>query len=282
MSLKTYLVLMLTGANCIKVHHRLQRQHYIAGAKLSPVAQFRTGYDVWPRSHVRFAEVHWCVSVASSGTSLICCIGCGLSSFLLQILLSAVNDTSNERFSDLHHTVSSVMETFNFWADLDLSSPLSCLASSLGITEECDLALVTFLNQMNLKPEELQALTLFPTAAAALFVSDRWLKSVYIPPIEAFGDNEHIIPFATAKLSVCFHALITLHDVQAKSFETSVYTMPMTNKIYEEQQKFKLYADQYLRVAAQVLLSSRATEVDKSPHLPYRAMGLMLESFIRH
>lgn len=199
-----------------------------------------------------------------------------------QMLFSALNAASCERFSDLHHTVCDALETFNPWADLDLTSPLACLASSLGITEEIDLSLLSFVNQMNLKPEELQILTLFPTAAAALFVSDRWLKSVYIPPIEAFGDNEHIVPFATAKIAMCFHALLTLHDVQPKSFETSVYSMPRVNKISEEEQKFKLYVDQFLCIASQILLSSRATEVDRSPHLPYRAMGLMLELFIRH
>lgn len=197
------------------------------------------------------------------------------------MLYSALNATSSEKFSDLYQTVTSGVQTFNAWADLDLSSPLSCLATSLGITEEIDLSLVSFFNQMNLKPEELQILTLFPSAAAALFVSDRWLKSIYIAPIEAFGDNEHIISFTTAKLSMCFHALISLHDIQPKSIDSSIYTMPRTNKILEEQQKFKMYVDQYLRVAAQILLTSRATEVDKSPHLPYRAMGLMLEFFIR-
>jgi hypothetical protein len=206
------------------------------------------------------------------------------------MLLSAVKSVSEDKYADLFHVVRTAAESVNPWGGpADLLAPLACLASSLGQVDELDLSLFAFVSQLKLKPEDIQALRLFPVAAASLFVSEQWTRSAFIPQVEAFNDNEHAMQFATAKLMTCFYSLLSGvpsppagKDDEENDSAAARYVVPLINKVHEEKSKFLAYLSRYLNIAAQTLLTLRSNEQEKSLHFPYRAMSLMLDFFVRH
>lgn len=203
------------------------------------------------------------------------------------MLLTATKEVFAEKFPDLHSVLRTATQSVAPWASVELLTPLACVASSAGLTDELDLSLVAFLAQLGLSQEELQAMQLFPAAAAALFVSDQWGRSQYLLGVEAFHDNEHAVQYAVGKLLSCFYTMMTAAGVPAVPVDLEDggrddrYHLPKTSKQAEERGRFKEYATKYVQMAAQTLLTLRASEQERSQHYPYRAMSQMLDFFVR-
>ena len=94
----------------------------------------------------------------------------------------------------------------------------SSLSSSNDLTtsSEKDLSLCATLARLDLVSDQKESLHLFPSAAATLFLSDKWEKSIYLPQYEAYMNNEHCIQIALSKL---FSTLYTLSTCNLGQFD---------------------------------------------------------------
>lgn len=198
------------------------------------------------------------------------------------------------RFGDLQSALRDGVDAMDFYTEPQLGTALACLASDMGISsEERDLALCAALTKTNLAGDK-EILNLFPAAAAALFVSDKWEKAHYLPRLEAFDNNEHCIQVALVKLFSCFFTLYSsnLGQEQHDPAEStgSVASVEEQNELGEVKkvakrlvvrENYKHYVERYLRIASQTLLVQREGEVHKkaSAQAPHRCMSLMLEYF---
>mmetsp|Transcript_17413 Transcript_17413/g.29193 ORF Transcript_17413/g.29193 Transcript_17413/m.29193 type:complete len:313 (-) Transcript_17413:599-1537(-) len=226
----------------------------------------------------------------------------------------------------MRSAVEEAVRALDFYSDAELGTPLACLAADLGITgtagagggaangaEDRDVALCAALARLNLAAEK-DALMLFPIAIAALFVAPQWQKSVYLPKLEAFSNNEHLIQLALWKLSSSFFILAGAaagtsegvsgagdgnapegesHNSEGDDGTAAGATASgMSNTTVDEsvavnhqmlvRNRYKRYVERYVAVAAQILLIRREADipVNSTPHPPYRAMSTMLDTFV--
>jgi hypothetical protein len=188
-------------------------------------------------------------------------------------------------------------ESLDFYCEPVLSQALACVAADLGIpSEDCDLALAAALTKLNLSADK-EVLQLLPTVAAALFVSDKWEKAVFLPKLSAFENNEHCVQVALVRLFSAFFLLsqttlgaehsdpleaLAAPAEPAVGQEADEAGVPKVAKRLAVRDRYKAYVERYLRIAAQTLLVQRENEhkaAKHAPQLPHRSMTIALEFF---
>jgi hypothetical protein len=254
-----------------------------------------------------------------------------------QMLHAAVAACFAPRFADIHTAVRTALGSLDLYGEAELVTPLACLAADMGISaasgaaavafgmgttaaavgggvggagsgasggagggaggeDDRDLALTAALAKLNLTNNK-AVLYLLPAAAAALFVSDKWDHSAYLPKLEAFENNEHCIQIAASKLFSSFFALVNspvgpAYDPQG---DIEFIAGPPLARLEEEagkltkrlavRDRYKHYVERYLCISAQTLLVQREAESrQKSSYsqaqAPYRCLSILLEYFV--
>lgn len=210
------------------------------------------------------------------------------------MLHDALSASYTSRFNDIKSALHNGVDAMDFYTEPQLGTALACVAADMGIPDgERDIALCAALTRTNLASDK-DVLNLFPIAAAALFVSEKWEKSHYLPRLEAFENNEHCIQFALAKLFSCFFTLYSStlgqdpkdipDNISIPDSETDADAPVEVKKVATRlatRDKYKQYVERYLRVSAQTLLVQRDGEVSKraASQSPHRSMSLMLDYF---
>jgi hypothetical protein len=215
-----------------------------------------------------------------------------------QMLHEAVHECYSLSLGDMQSALQAGAESVDYYCAPTLASSLACLASDLGIpSEDCDLALAAALTKLNLSADR-DMLDLLPVVAAALFVSDKWERAVYLPGLGAFENNEHCIQVALGRLFSSFFLLSQTplggtegddpldalgSSQQVEGENTAEESVRKVSKRLTLRARYQAYVDRYLRVSAQTLLVQRETEGKAgkyAPQLPHRSMTIALEYFV--
>ena len=219
------------------------------------------------------------------------------------MLHGALNVCCSLRLGDVQNVVRDAVNALDFYSEPELGGALACLAADLGIpAEERDSALCSALLRLNLTADK-EVLHLLPPMAAALFVCDKWEKSLYLPTHAAFENNEHCIQFALSKLFASFFALASMVQDTTESagplsgsilgsyqsLDASVEGQDKLQKVAKRlivRDKYKHYVERYLRISAQTILVQRENEAKQegkqkcSAQVPHRCMSIALEYFV--
>lgn len=210
----------------------------------------------------------------------------------------------------MQKALQSAVSSIDLQCEPALSLSLACIAADMGLSsEDCDLSLTASLCKLDILQDK-EVLFLLPNLAAALFASEKWERSQYLPSLEAFENNEHLIQRALIKLfDVFFTIAHTSLSAEARDPLDALaggaggqVGFAVGDAEEEEQQshhsgkvcprltmrdRYKQYVARYVRIAAQTLLVQRENE-GKIPHqrhtaqLPHRSMTAALEYFTIH
>lgn len=215
-----------------------------------------------------------------------------------QMLHSAMNVCYSLRLGDMQSVLRDAVTSLDFYSEPQLGASLACLAGDLGIpSDERDMALCSALLRLNLSTDK-EVLQLLPPMAAALFVCDKWEKSLYLPTHAAFENNEHCIQLALSKLFSSFFVLASLtqddsgpSDPLSGSILGTYHSggqsegaegLQKVAKRLIVRDKYKQYVERYLRISAQTILVQRENEVKQKgqAQVPHRCMSIALEYFV--
>jgi len=133
---------------------------------------------------------------------------------------------------------------------------LSCVGMDSGTLLHPDLSLLATLRHLNSNSDDHRLFDFLPCAYAAIFLSDYWKRSQFIPSMDAFSNNEHTIALALNYLLQAFHAREGNRTIIQKS------------------------AENYIEASAFVLLRMRSNERTEYRDFPLRSMFAMLEQFV--
>ena len=217
------------------------------------------------------------------------------------MLHAAMRECYGLNFGDMQAALSSAVSSLDTYAEPSLALPLVCIASDMGIeSADSDLALTAALMKLDLGNDK-EVLHLLPCVAAAVFVSEKWERSNYLPKLCAFENNEHCIQDALVKLFGSFFILsqtslspdgrLAAENTKGKVTDTSFnhdmedeggVENKKVSKPLAVRERYKAYVERYLRISAQTLLVQRENEgKDKkyTVQLPHRSMTQSLEYF---
>jgi hypothetical protein len=126
----------------------------------------------------------------------------------------------HHRAGDVRAALFAATEAVDVWGELSGLQPLLCMSSSVGAAGG-DLALATALSMVDLTTMQQQALyTHLPAMCAAVFISDRWAQSVFMPEVDAFENNEQCMQLAISQL---LFIMFTHTELQMWSNRSSVH-----------------------------------------------------------
>lgn len=193
----------------------LTQLHVIIAKQVKKVLQFLVLYQ----NHLTDLETNYWVSLSAVkdvdelDDLLDALVVIGLMVQVRKMLQESVAVVmSGRRLSNLRDAVQAALSCTDPLQDPLRAAPLCTLCRDLGIVHDDlqgDVSLTSYLAQMeSITGEHMAVLHLFPTAAAATFLADKWKDSDYIHELEVFDGNEHCAQLGIAQLLVCFSTLV--------------------------------------------------------------------------
>jgi hypothetical protein len=186
----------------------------------------------------------------------------GIALYMRQLLRQALGEVSAEVVPHMKEVVKLAHDQYpeNTYGQKEFA-PLEVIADDLGLdVGAADHALKAALAGLKVNADDSRLWDLLPFAYGAVLTSAGWKRADYIPHLDAYSNNAHVMAFAIQKLILCFQSNIVTAPTDGSPIETSL--------------------KQYLHCSSFILLRMKLMESAEFREYPLRAMLVFMERFI--